>query len=141
MRSVNGSLREARCLNRTACPESIAANRIPSTIPAERLWWEQGGIVRAGLSEKIDVLHCPYWSNPLWDPWPTVVTIHDVIQFVLPQYRWRKVSRLYFSVVSRAACSGGCPANFTLSSSGKSAAAVDATLAGSNSSGKRGRRS
>ena len=28
-----------------------------------------------------------------WSPWPTVVTVHDVIQFVLPEYAWRKISR------------------------------------------------
>jgi len=69
----------------------------------EQVWWEQVGIVRAGIREHIDLLHCPYWSNPLWSPWPTVVTIHDVIQFVLPEYAWRKISRLYFGLVSRAA--------------------------------------
>jgi len=69
----------------------------------EQLWWEQVGIVRAGAREHIDLLHCPYWSNPLWSPWPTVVTVHDVIQFVLPEYAWRKISRVYFGLVSRAA--------------------------------------
>src|SRR5207248_482480 len=59
----------------------------------EQVWWEQVGIVLAGMREKIDLLHCPYWSNPLWSPWPTVVTVHDVIQFVLPEYAWRKISR------------------------------------------------
>jgi len=69
----------------------------------EQVWWEQVGIVRAGARERIDLLHCPYWSNPLWSPWPTVVTVHDVIQFVLPEYAWRKISRVYFGLVSRAA--------------------------------------
>ncbi|MBI2755792.1 MAG: glycosyltransferase family 4 protein [Chloroflexi bacterium] len=69
----------------------------------EKLWWEQAGIVAAGSREKIDLLHCPYWSNPLIAPWPTVVTIHDVIQFVLPEYAWRKISKLYFQLVSRSA--------------------------------------
>jgi glycosyltransferase involved in cell wall biosynthesis len=69
----------------------------------EQVWWEQAGIVRAGARERIDLLHCPYWSNPLWSPWPTVVTVHDVIQFVLKEYKWRKISRLYFGLVSRAA--------------------------------------
>jgi glycosyltransferase involved in cell wall biosynthesis len=55
------------------------------------------------MREKIDLLHCPYWSNPVWSPWPTVVTVHDVIQFVLPEYAWRKISRLYFGMVSVAA--------------------------------------
>src|ERR671936_1956017 len=69
----------------------------------EQVWWEQVGIVLAGTREKIDLLHCPYWSNPLWSPWPTVVTIHDVIQFVLPEYAWRKISRVYFGLVSAGA--------------------------------------
>jgi glycosyltransferase involved in cell wall biosynthesis len=67
------------------------------------VWWEQVGIVRAGTREHVDLLHCPYWSNPLWAPWPTVVTVHDVIQFVLPEYAWRKISRAYFGIVSRGA--------------------------------------
>ena len=69
----------------------------------EKLWWEQFGIVRSGLRERIDLLHCPYWASPLWAPWPTVVTVHDVIQLVMPQYAWRKVSRLYFDLVSTSA--------------------------------------
>ena len=69
----------------------------------EQVWWEQVGIVLAGMREKIDLLHCPYWANPLWSPWPTVVTVHDVIQFVLPEYAWRKISRAYFGIVSASA--------------------------------------
>jgi glycosyltransferase involved in cell wall biosynthesis len=69
----------------------------------EQVWWEQAGIVLAGTREKVDLLHCPYWSNPVWSPWPTVVTVHDVIQFVLPEYAWRKISRLYFGLVSAGA--------------------------------------
>ena len=69
----------------------------------EQVWWEQIGIVRAGVQEHVDLLHSPYWSNPLWSPWPTVVTVHDVIQFVLPEYAWRKISRVYFGIVSRGA--------------------------------------
>jgi len=67
---------------------------------AEQVWWEQVGIVVAGMREKIDLLHSPYWANPMWSPWPTVVTVHDVIQFVLPEYAWRKISRVYFGLVS-----------------------------------------
>jgi glycosyltransferase involved in cell wall biosynthesis len=69
----------------------------------EQVWWEQAGIVLAGSREKVDLLHCPYWTNPVWSPWPTVVTVHDVIQFVLPEYKWRKISRLYFALVSAGA--------------------------------------
>jgi glycosyltransferase involved in cell wall biosynthesis len=69
----------------------------------EQVWWEQVGIVLAGSREKVDLLHCPYWTNPIWSPWPTVVTVHDVIQFVLPEYAWRKISRAYFGLVSAGA--------------------------------------
>jgi len=69
----------------------------------EQVWWEQVGIVLAGSRERVDLLHCPYWSNPVWSPWPTVVTVHDVIQFVLPEYAWRKISRVYFGLVSAGA--------------------------------------
>lgn len=70
---------------------------------AEKLWWEQVGLVRAGWKERINLLHSPYWASPLFGTFPTVITIHDVIQFVLPQYRWRKISRMYYWLVSRAA--------------------------------------
>ncbi|MBI4492334.1 MAG: glycosyltransferase family 4 protein [Chloroflexi bacterium] len=70
---------------------------------AEKVWWEQVGLVGASWKEHIDLLHCPYWANPMVGVFPTVITIHDVIQFVLPQYRWRKMSRMYYWLVSRAA--------------------------------------
>lgn len=70
---------------------------------AEKLWWEQAGLVWASVKERVDLLHCPYWANPMASPVSAVITIHDVIQFVLPQYRWRKMSRMYYWLVSRAA--------------------------------------
>jgi len=48
------------------------------------------------------VLHSPYWSNPFWSPWPTVVTVHDVIQLVLPEYRMLARQQVYFGLVTRA---------------------------------------
>lgn len=52
---------------------------------------------------KADVAHVPYWAPPLSSPVPVIVTIHDVIPLVLPEYRgdWRV--RLYTSLVSVAA--------------------------------------
>ncbi|MBL8046549.1 MAG: glycosyltransferase family 4 protein [Anaerolineales bacterium] len=52
---------------------------------------------------KADVAHVPYWAPPLSSPAPVIVTIHDVIPLVLPEYRgdWRV--RLYTSLVSVAA--------------------------------------
>lgn len=52
---------------------------------------------------KVDLAHVPYWAPPLSSPVPVIVTIHDVIPLVLPEYRgdWRV--RLYTSLVSVAA--------------------------------------
>jgi glycosyltransferase involved in cell wall biosynthesis len=78
----------------------IGPRRLP--IQLSKLWWEQAGIVLAGRRAGIDILHSPYWTNPLWSPWPTVVTVHDVIQLVLPQYQALARQRVYFGLVTRA---------------------------------------
>jgi glycosyltransferase involved in cell wall biosynthesis len=61
----------------------------------EKLWWEQFGLRKAALREKVDVLHCPYFAAPLQRDFPTVITIHDVIPIVLEDYRRKETSRLY----------------------------------------------
>ncbi len=66
----------------------------------EKMWWEQFGLVQAAFKERVDLLHCPYFAAPIVRPYPTVVTIHDVIPLVLPEYRWREASRLYTALVS-----------------------------------------
>ena len=71
-------------------------------VQAAKLWWEQAGVVLAGRRAGLDILHSPYWSNPLWSPWPTVVTVHDVIQLVLPEYRMMARQQVYFGLVTRA---------------------------------------
>ena len=69
----------------------------------EKLWWEQVGLVQAARKESIDLLHCPYFAGPLLSPFPRVITIHDVIPYVLREYAWRKASKAYFWLVSNAA--------------------------------------
>lgn len=78
----------------------LGPRRLP--VQLSKLWWEQAGVVLAGRRAGIDVLHSPYWTNPLWSPWPTVVTVHDVIQLVLPQYQALARQRVYFGLVTRA---------------------------------------
>ncbi len=84
----------------TATESGVGPRRLP--VQFKKLWWEQAGIVVAGRRAKIDLLHSPYWTNPLWSPWPTVVTVHDVIQLVLPEYRMLARQRVYFGLVTRA---------------------------------------
>ena len=79
---------------------SVGPKRLP--VQLAKLWWEQAGVLIAGRRARIDLLHAPYWTNPLWSPWPTVVTVHDVIQLVLPEYRTLARQRVYFALVTRA---------------------------------------
>jgi glycosyltransferase involved in cell wall biosynthesis len=69
----------------------------------EKAWWEQVGLLKAGRSESVDLLHCPYFASPLVPLFPTVVTIHDVIPLILKEYAWRHQTVLYNALVSRAA--------------------------------------
>jgi len=57
-------------------------------------------MVRACYRERIDLLHCPYFAAPLCLPAPTVVTVHDVIPLVMPEYRVRAESRMYTRLVA-----------------------------------------
>src|SRR5688500_2961145 len=66
----------------------------------ESLWWEQVGIVKTCKRENVELLHCPYFSAPLVLPAKTVVTVHDLIPLVMPEYRVRARSRAYTSLVS-----------------------------------------
>ncbi|HEY8476755.1 MAG TPA: glycosyltransferase family 1 protein, partial [Chloroflexota bacterium] len=70
---------------------------------AEKLWWEQVGLLNACRREQVDLLHCPYFASPLMARLPTVVTIHDVIPLLIPEYRSRWPSRAYITLVSLAA--------------------------------------
>lgn len=49
-----------------------------------------------------DVAHVPYWAPPLRCTVPTVVTVHDLIPLVLPEYRRGVDARLYLELVVRA---------------------------------------
>ena len=41
--------------------------------------WEQVGLPRQAEARHVDVLHCTEGSLPLWQPVPTVVTLHDTL--------------------------------------------------------------
>jgi len=63
----------------------------PAGRPA-KLYFEQVALPRAARSLGLDLLHVPYLAPPLFSPVPTVVTVHDLIPWLLPAYRgpWRK---------------------------------------------------
>ncbi len=45
----------------------------------------------------------PYWGGPLSSPVPVVVTIHDLIPMLLPEYRGGPLARLYTGLVAASA--------------------------------------
>jgi glycosyltransferase involved in cell wall biosynthesis len=68
-----------------------------------KIWWEQAALQQACATSRVDLLHSPYFASPLRPTVPTVVTIHDVIPLVMPEYAKPLHTRLYMSLVSAAA--------------------------------------
>jgi glycosyltransferase involved in cell wall biosynthesis len=60
-----------------------------------------GGVLASG-DPKPEVLHLPQMSAPLSSPVPLVATIHDVIPFVMDDYRASRAMRLYLGVMARS---------------------------------------
>lgn len=91
----------------------------PPPLPRQlaKLYWEQVTVPRRARSLGADLLLVPYWAAPLWQPVPTVVTVHDLIPLLLPPYRggWR--GRLYTRLVSTSA--RRCAAVVTVSDASK----------------------
>ncbi|MEZ4729244.1 MAG: glycosyltransferase family 1 protein [Caldilineaceae bacterium] len=76
---------------------SIALPALPKNL--RKLWWEQVTVPWAARQVHADVLWVPYWAGPLWQPCPTVVTVHDIIHHLLPAYRGGRLQRLYTALV------------------------------------------
>jgi glycosyltransferase involved in cell wall biosynthesis len=68
-----------------------------------KLWFEQITFPRVCRQLGVDLAHVPYFASPLASPALTVVTIHDLIPIVLPEYRGGALTRLYTSLVASAA--------------------------------------
>jgi glycosyltransferase involved in cell wall biosynthesis len=68
-----------------------------------KVWFEQIAFPRACAQIGTDVAHVPYWAPPFHPTVPTVVTIHDLIPLLLPEYRGGPLVQLYTALVSRTA--------------------------------------
>lgn len=76
-----------------------------------KLWWEQAGLpglLKAAHAQgrPFDVVHWPYFAAALQPPprpCATVVTIHDLIPLVLPEYAPSLPLKAYFKLVTLAA--------------------------------------
>lgn len=69
-----------------------------------KVWFEQVAFPTACERMGLDVAHVPYFAPPRHPRVPTVVTIHDLIPLILPEYRGSPLVRGYMCLVSRAAC-------------------------------------
>lgn len=68
---------------------------------ARKMWWEQTGVVLATRRADVDLVHIPYFSAPLRQSVPHVVTVHDVIPLALPDYGGTIKMRAYLRLVAR----------------------------------------
>ena len=103
-----------------ACPSQLAAVVAPPPpLPRQlaKLYWEQVTVPRFSRSLGADLLLVPYWAAPLWQPAPTVVTVHDLIPLLLPPYRGGWTNRQYTRLVSTSA--RRCAAVLTVSEASK----------------------
>ena len=92
-------------LEPAAVPEAAGYQLVPVRCGSSNLakvWFEQWQFPRACRALRADLAHVPYWAPPLASPAPFVVTIHDVIPLVLPEYRAGLSVQLYTSLVSAA---------------------------------------
>lgn len=70
---------------------------------ARKLWWEQRGVSRAARQAGAAILHVPYFAGPRLAGCPLIVTIHDVIPLIFPEYGNSAGMRLYTRLVSGVA--------------------------------------
>ena len=68
-----------------------------------KLWFEQRGVPSVVAHIKPDIVHYPYFAAPLAVTAPVVVTVHDVIPFILPEYRGSPAVRAYMQLQAVAA--------------------------------------
>src|SRR4051794_17146450 len=74
-------------LKRLPADEMLVAQPPRSMGDMTRLLWEQRMWPRQAYRAGADLLHSPYFTLPLTRRLPAVVTIHDLIPMVLPEYR------------------------------------------------------
>ena len=66
-----------------------------------KVWFEQVALPAAAAQCKVDVVHNPYFAAPVVPRVPTIVTVHDLVPIVRPEYRRTAAQRLYTHLVCR----------------------------------------
>ena len=77
------------------------AARVAADPRARRGAWELGGSAIAARKVRPDVLHVPSFAAPIVPPCPLVVTVHDVIPLIFPEYRASAAMRVHLTALTR----------------------------------------
>ncbi|MBK1641133.1 hypothetical protein CKO12_04445 [Chromatium okenii] len=97
-------------------PETAQVERAVFNFRGDRFHlWEQIGLPWQALKHQVDLLHCTENSLPLWQPKPTVVTLHDTIMWDEPQ---SSDNTVYLNKILPAALAK-CAAIITISESSR----------------------
>ncbi|MGC8874400.1 MAG: glycosyltransferase family 4 protein [Chloroflexia bacterium] len=72
----------------------LSLRPLPPGRPA-KIWFEQVALPVAARRLDLDLLHVPYMAPPLFGRVPLVVTVHDLIPWLLPAYRGNLRKRAY----------------------------------------------
>ncbi len=81
----------------------LGSSPITRQLGLGKVWFEQVTFPRTCHRLGADLAHVPYWGSPLSPTVPTLVTIHDVIPLLLPEYRGGVLLRTYTGLVQSAA--------------------------------------
>jgi len=91
--------------NQLATREAVlgSSSLITRKLGLGKVWFEQVTFPRTCHRLGVDLAHVPYWGSPLSPTVPTLVTIHDIIPLLLPEYRGSALLRTYTGLVQSAA--------------------------------------
>jgi len=91
--------------NRDAMPADLAHVGEPWH-PPTNLGWSAMGLPRAAARARVDVIHAPSYTAPLWSSAPVVLTIHDVSYERHPEwypYQRDAMRRMFYRRSARSA--------------------------------------
>ena len=68
-----------------------------------KVWFEQIALRQASRKLKVNMIHVPYFAAPLRSAAPIVVTVHDLIPLLLPEYRGGRSVQSYMRLAAAGA--------------------------------------
>ncbi len=84
-------------------PEAVSTHTAPvAATHVGKLQFEQATFPSVCKTLGASLAHVPYWAPPLRSPAPIVVTVHDLIPLLLPEYRGSRKVQVYTSLVAAA---------------------------------------